>query len=319
VADRVVVMNAGEIVESGTVRGVLKNPVHPYTRKLIAAAPGRGEFRDGAASVAPVEPLLSVRGLRKTYGHFVALEGADFDLKPGETLAIVGESGSGKSTLAKTLLRLEEPTAGAAHYKGRDLMTLSRRDLFAMRREIQMVFQDPTQSLNPRMTVSQLISEAWVIHPELLPRARWKDRVVELLGLVGLPAEHVTRYPHQLSGGQRQRIAIARALALEPKLIICDEAVSALDVSIQSQVIKLLARLRSEFNLSYLFIAHDLPVVRDFADRVIVMQGGRIVETGTTERVFTAPREAYTRALLEASPESDPDIQAERRRIRELA
>ena len=158
-----------------------------------------------------------------------------------------------------------------------------------MRREIQMVFQDPTQSLNPRMTVGQLISEAWAIHPDLLPKAKWRTASPSSSASSALPAEHARRYPHQFSGGQRQRIAIARALALDPKLIICDEAVSALDVSIQAQVIKLLEKLRRELNLSYLFIAHDLPVVRDFADRVIVMQGGNIVETGTTEQIFTAP------------------------------
>ena len=318
VADRVVVMNAGEIVESGSVRDVFKNPVHAYTRKLIGAAPGRGGFARAAGLFdAGPEPLLRVESVSKKYGSLMALQNASFFLMPGETLAIVGESGSGKSTLAKTLLLLEEPTSGAAFYKGRDLFALTAKDLFAMRREIQMVFQDPTQSLNPRMTVSQLISEAWAIHPELLPKARWADRVAELLGLVGLPPDHARRYPHQFSGGQRQRIAIARALALDPRLIICDEAVSALDVSIQAQVIKLLETLRRELNLSYLFIAHDLPVVRDFADRVIVMQGGNIVETGTAEQIFTAPSQAYTRALLDASLEADPDIQAERRRVRE--
>jgi peptide/nickel transport system ATP-binding protein len=208
---------------------------------------------------------------------------------------------------------------GAAFYKGRDLFRLAPKKLFAVRREIQMVFQDPTQSLNPRMTVSQLISEAWAIHPELLPKAKWADRVAELLTLVGLSPDHARRYPHQFSGGQRQRIAIARALALDPQLIICDEAVSALDVSIQAQVINLLAELRRDLNLSYLFIAHDLPVVRDFADRIIVMQGGNIVETGTTEQIFTTPSQPYTRALLDASLEADPDIQAERRRIRAMA
>jgi peptide/nickel transport system ATP-binding protein len=319
VASRVLVMNAGEIVERGSVREVFKNPVHSYTQKLIGAAPGRGGFaRPNGASAPHPEPLLRVEDVSKKYGSLLALQKASFSLMPGETLAIVGESGSGKSTLAKTLLLLEEPTSGAAFYKGRDLFRLTPRDLFAMRREIQMVFQDPTQSLNPRMTVSQLISEAWAIHPKLLPKAKWRDRVAELLGLVGLTPDHARRYPHQFSGGQRQRIAIARALALDPRLIICDEAVSALDVSIQAQVIRLLAKLRRELNLSYLFIAHDLPVVRDFADRVIVMQGGNIVETGTTEQIFTAPLQTYTRALLDASLEADPDIQAERRRVREL-
>lgn len=312
VANRVVVMNGGEIVESGSVRDVLKNPVHPYTRKLIAAAPGRGGFSQSQSTSAP-EPLLRVESVSKSYGNFPALQKASFSLMPGETLAVVGESGSGKSTLAKTLLLLEQPNSGAAFYKGRDLFAMTPRDLFAMRREIQMVFQDPSQSLNPRMTVSQLISEAWAIHPDLLPKAKWNDRVAELLGLVGLSPDLARRYPHQFSGGQRQRIAIARALALDPRLIICDEAVSALDVSIQAQVIELLESLRRELSLSYLFIAHDLPVVRDFADRVIVMQGGSIVEIGTTEQIFTAPSQPYTRALLDASLDADPDIQAERR------
>jgi peptide/nickel transport system ATP-binding protein len=321
VASRVLVMHAGEIVERGSVREVFKNPVHAYTQKLIGAAPGRGDFapRTNGASAPHPEPLLRVEEVSKRYGSLLALQKASFSLMPGETLAVVGESGSGKSTLAKTLLLLEEPSSGAAFYKGRDLFRLPARDLFAMRREIQMVFQDPTQSLNPRMTAAQLISEAWAIHPELLPKAKWADRVAELLGLVGLAPDHARRYPHQFSGGQRQRIAIARALALDPRLIICDEAVSALDVSIQAQVIRLLAKLRRELNLSYLFIAHDLPVVRDFADRVIVMQGGNIVEIGTTEQIFTAPAQAYTRALLDASLEADPDVQAERRRVRALA
>ncbi|MDZ4136640.1 MAG: ATP-binding cassette domain-containing protein, partial [Paracoccaceae bacterium] len=253
-----------------------------------------------------------------TYGVFDALIDADFTLEQGETLAIVGESGSGKSTLAKTLLRLEEPTRGTAIYKGRDLFALTPRELFAMRRDIQMVFQDPTQSLNPRMTVYQLISEAWVIHPDILPRARWRDRVAELLQQVGLSPEHTHRYAHQFSGGQRQRIAIARALALEPRIIVCDEAVSALDVSIQAQVIELLDDLRKRLGLSYIFIAHDLPVVRDFADRVIVMQGGRIVEQGSARQIFDAPREPYTRNLLAASLDPDPAVQAARRASRQI-
>ncbi|EPR07343.1 ABC transporter ATP-binding protein, partial [Agrobacterium radiobacter DSM 30147] len=309
IADRVVVMEKGVLVEAGTVREVYRNPQHPYTRKLISAAPGRGDMHEPQATG---EALLSVRDVRKRYGAFEALKGVSFDLMEGETIAVVGESGSGKSTLARILLRLDEPDTGSALWKGRDLFKLPPAELFALRRDLQMVFQDPTQSLNPRMTVFQLISEAWVIHPEILPKARWRERVAELLHQVGLSPEHMRRYPHQFSGGQRQRIAIARALALEPKLIICDEAVSALDVSVQAQVIALLDKLRREMGLSFIFIAHDLPVVRDFADHVMVMQRGEVVEFGTVRQVFEAPREAYTRALLSASLDPDPDMQSQR-------
>ncbi len=310
IADRVVVMNAGEIVEQGTVDEVYHHPKHPYTRKLIAAAPGQGAMSEG---IAATEPLLRLENVSKRYGAFEALKGVSFDLMPGETVAVVGESGSGKSTTAKVLLRLEEPSGGQAFYRGRDLFALSPRELYEMRRDIQMVFQDPTQSLNPRMSVYSLISEAWVIHPDILPKARWRERVAELLQQVGLLPEHMHRYPHQFSGGQRQRIAIARALALEPRIIVCDEAVSALDVSIQAQVIALLSDLQDRLGISFIFIAHDLPVVRDFADRVIVMQGGRIVEQGDVRQIFDAPREPYTRALLAASLDPDPAVQAERR------
>ncbi|MGE6740582.1 ABC transporter ATP-binding protein [Allorhizobium pseudoryzae] len=312
IADRVVVMEKGALVESGTVRDVYKNPTHPYTQKLIGAAPGRGAMHEDEQKG---EVLLQVRDVRKSYGAFEALKGVSFDLMAGQTLAIVGESGSGKSTLARVLLRLDEPDAGSALWQGRDLFRLSPKELYRLRRDLQMVFQDPTQSLNPRMTVFQLISEAWVIHPDILPRARWRERVAQLLQQVGLSPDHMRRYPHQFSGGQRQRIAIARALALEPRLIICDEAVSALDVSVQAQVIDLLDRLRQETGISFIFIAHDLPVVRDFADQVMVMQKGRIVELGGVRQIFEAPREAYTQALLAASLDPDPDVQA-RHRVR---
>ncbi len=310
-ADRVVVMNAGQVVETGTARQVYHNPQHPYTRKLIAAAPGKGEMRVGGSSRPP---LLEARSVSKTYGDVPALKEANFTLHAGQTLAIVGESGSGKSTLARTILQLETPTGGEALWKGEDLFKMGRKQLFSLRRQMQMVFQDPTQSLNPRMSVFELISEAWAIHKDLVPKSQWRDRVADLLMQVGLHADHAQRYPHQFSGGQRQRIAIARALALEPELIVCDEAVSALDVSIQAQVIELLNRLRTELGIAFLFIAHDLPVVRDFADDVIVMQNGRIVEIGTARQIFNNPQQPYTRRLLAAGLEPDPDIQAARRK-----
>ena len=316
IADRVVVMNAGRIVESGNAAEVYRNPQHPYTKKLIDAAPGKGEMPGEQERKG--EPLLSAIGLHKTYGAFHSLKGVDISIMPGETVAVVGESGSGKSTLARAILRLDDPNSGQVLYRGRDLLAMSPRALFGLRRDLQMVFQDPTHSLNPRMTVFQLISEAWAIHPGILPKARWKERVAELLVKVGLKPDMAERYPHQFSGGQRQRIAIARALAMEPKLIVCDEAVSALDVSIQAQVIALLDGLRREFGLSYLFIAHDLPVVRDFADRVVVMRGGEIVEEGPVRQIFDAPAHPYTRALLAASLDPDPEIQAARRAARNL-
>ncbi len=314
VADRVVVMNSGQIVETGSASQVYHNPVHPYTKKLIGAVPGSGQMT--APLQTDMKPLLEINGLTKYFGAFAALHSANLTVLPGETVAIVGESGSGKSTLAKTLLRLEVATSGEALYEGRDLVTISPQELYKLRRDIQMVFQDPTQSLNPRMTVYDIISEAFIIHPDILPKAQWRDRVRELLDQVGLEAGHMHRYPHQFSGGQRQRIAIARALALEPRLIVCDEAVSALDVSIQAQVIDLLTRLQDELGLSYLFIAHDLPLVRDFAHRVVVMQGGKIVEQGPVAQIFENPRMDYTRNLMAASLNPDPDIQAQRRDAR---
>jgi peptide/nickel transport system ATP-binding protein len=241
------------------------------------------------------------------------LKDVSFELMKGETLAVVGESGSGKSTVAKAILRLIEADSGKALWQGKDLFTMPPRELYAMRRKIQMVFQDPTQSLNPRMSIYQIISEAWVIHPEILPKARWRERVAELLVQVGLQPEHAARYPHQFSGGQRQRIAIARALALEPEMIIADEAVSALDVSIQAQVIALLDKLKRELGIAFIFIAHDLPVVRDFADHVMVMEKGRVVERGTVREIFENPREPYTRRLLAAGLDPDPDVQRARR------
>jgi len=310
IADRVVVMSKGEIVEAGTPREVYHNAQHPYTRQLIGAAPGRGEIKllDAAAPV-----LLETRKLCKTYGEFTALKDVSLVLHRGQSLAVVGESGSGKSTLARAILRLEQADSGEAIWKGQNLLSMNAKELLARRGEIQMVFQDPTQSLNPRMSVYQLIAEGWDIHRLLPDRKARQGRVGELLAQVGLQPEHAARYPHQFSGGQRQRIAIARALALEPELIICDEAVSALDVSIQAQVIALLNDLKERLGISFLFIAHDLGVVRDFADTVIVMKAGEIVERGPTTQIFDAPQHEYTRRLLAANLDPDPDIQAQRR------
>jgi peptide/nickel transport system ATP-binding protein len=310
IADRVVVMNKGEIVETGDTREVYHNPQHAYTQKLIAAAPGKGEIR---ILDADTPLLLDAKKLCKIYGTFAALKDVSLTLARGQSLAVVGESGSGKSTLARTLLRLEQADSGQALWKGRDLITLPARELLGCRREIQMVFQDPTQSLNPRMSVYQLIAEGWDIHKLMPEKGKRRARVIELLEQVGLSAEHVDRYPHQFSGGQRQRIAIARALALEPELIICDEAVSALDVSIQAQVIALLDGLRQRLGISFLFISHDLGVVRDFADTVIVMKAGEIVERGPTAQIFEAPQHPYTQRLLAANLDPDPDVQAQRR------
>ena len=275
--------------------------------------------------VDPSAPLLRVRGLRKNYpmgrrGTFgprqtlQAVADVSFDIARGETLGLVGESGCGKSTVAKLIARLLEPTGGEIVYEGRDLCGLSKEDTRQLRRRIQIVFQDPYASLNPRMTVGEIISEAWRVFPGILERQLWQDRTVELLRRVGLHADDSSRYPHQFSGGQRQRIGIARALAPNPEFIICDEPVSALDVSVQAQVINLLADLQDDFRLSYLFIAHDLSVVRHVCDRVLVMYLGRIVEAGPTHRVYERPTHPYTQALLSSVPICNPFGREDRRR-----
>ncbi|MBQ1070811.1 ABC transporter ATP-binding protein, partial [Micromonospora sp. D75] len=253
---------------------------------------------------------------KKTIGHVKAVDGVSFDLKAGETLGVVGESGCGKSTLARVLMNLEKPTGGQVLYKGQDISKLSGGALRRLRRQIQLVMQDPYTSLNPRMTVGDLIGEPFEIHPEVAPRGSRRTKVKELLDLVGLNPEHINRYPHQFSGGQRQRIGIARALALRPEVIVCDEPVSALDVSIQAQVMNLLEKLQGEFGLSYVFIAHDLSVVRHLSDRVAVMYLGKMVEIGTEDEIYERPTHPYTQALLSAVPVPDPTVRESKAVIR---
>ncbi|HKT00529.1 MAG TPA: dipeptide ABC transporter ATP-binding protein [Rugosimonospora sp.] len=269
------------------------------------------------------EPILSATNLVKHFpsrrGAVRAVDGVSLDLHPGETLGVVGESGCGKSTLARLLLRLETPTAGRVTFEGRDVHRMSGPELRRLRRGVQMVLQDPYTSLNPRMTVGAIVGEPFAIHRDAAPRGERRTRVRELLDLVGLNPEHINRYPHQFSGGQRQRIGIARALALRPSVLVCDEPVSALDVSVQAQVLNLLARLQRELGLAYLFIAHDLAVVRQVCDRVAVMYLGKIVETGTGAEIYQRATHPYTQALLAAAPVPDPAVARARRGAVRLA
>ncbi|MFB9393211.1 ABC transporter ATP-binding protein [Streptomyces coeruleoprunus] len=287
--------------------------------EAVAPAPGT----TGAAR----EPILQVKDLVKHYpltrgvlfkkqiGAVKAVDGVSFDLRAGETLGTVGESGCGKSTVARMLVNLERPTSGQILYQGEDITRLSGRALKAVRRNIQMVFQDPYTSLNPRMTVGDIIGEPYEIHPEAAPKGDRRRKVQDLLDVVGLNPEFINRYPHQFSGGQRQRIGIARGLALQPQIIVADEPVSALDVSVQAQVVNLLERLQNEFGLSYVFIAHDLSIVRHISDRVGVMYLGRIIETGTDTEIYDHPTHPYTQALLSAVPVPDPEAREHRERI----
>ena len=257
---------------------------------------------------------------RRPDGAAPALDDVSLELRAGETLAVVGESGSGKSTLARIVMGLQAPTSGTVAYRGAALATMGRAERAGYRRQVQLVFQDPETSLSPRLKVSAIVAEGWIANPGIVARRDRPERIRELLALVGLSPRHADRYPHELSGGQRQRLGIARALAVDPSVLVCDEPVSSLDVSVQAQIINLFQRLKRELDVSYVFIAHDLAVVRHLSDRAAVLAHGRLVESGPTEQVFDHPREAYTRRLLASVPRQPPPLSAARlRRIQEAA
>ena len=361
-ADKVVVMYKGKIVEQGNVWDIFTNPQHPYTKGLLACRPplekrysflptvsdfmkidDQGNIIDNNISVEEFtkklviseserkakqkilfekEPVLKLKNL-KTYfpirngffggisSYVKAVNDVTFDVFPGETLGLVGESGCGKTTIGRTILRLEEPTEGSMIYKGQDIAKMNAEELREFRKEVQIIFQDPYSSLNPRMTIGNAIMEPMQVHNILASDDERKEKVKELLSKVSLDPSHFYRYPHEFSGGQRQRIGIARALAVDPKFIICDESVSALDVSVQAQVLNLLNDLKEEFGLTYIFISHDLSVVKYMSDRMVVMQEGKIEEMGDADQIYNSPKTEYTNRLIDAIPEGKlEDIKA---------
>ncbi|MGQ7278369.1 ABC transporter ATP-binding protein [Brevibacillus thermoruber] len=324
--DRVVVMKDGEIVETGTTEEIFATPRHPYTLKLLHALPRLDEKKK--AKPAPLvltrsdnnRPFIEVRSLKKYFdlgkGNILkAVNGVSFHINRGETLGVVGESGCGKSTTGRTILRLHEPTGGEVLYDGMSINRLSAKEMKIMRRYMQMIFQDPYASLNPRLRILDIIGEALDVQKLAGSKMERQKRVEELLDMVGLDPSFAMRYPHEFSGGQRQRIGIARALAVNPQFIVCDEPLSALDVSIQAQVVKLLEELQHRLGLTYLFIAHDLSMVKHISDRVAVMYMGKIVELAESEELYANPLHDYTKTLLAAIPVPDPRIESKKKRV----
>ena len=361
IADRVIVMYKGKIVEQGPVLDIFKNPQHPYTKGLLACRPPlgkrlsklptvsdfmkveNGEIIELESSVEDMikkvivtrdetdqrlkdlmvkKPILEVKNLKtyfpsksnffgKTLDYVKAVDDVSFDVYPGETLGLVGESGCGKTTLGRTILRLTPAYDGEVLFEGRNILNLSDKELTDLREDMQIIFQDPYSSLNPRMTIGNAILEPMQVHGLYGNDKARKEKVVDLLETVSLGAEHFNRYPHEFSGGQRQRICIARALSLNPRFIICDESVSALDVSVQAQVLNLLIKLRKDYDFTYIFISHDLSVVKFMSDRMVVMNKGEIEEMGQADEIYEHPQKEYTQKLISAIPKGElKDIQA---------
>ncbi|MGZ3776949.1 MAG: ABC transporter ATP-binding protein [Mucilaginibacter sp.] len=348
IADKVLVMYKGEIVEQAETKDIFTHPKHPYTRGLLACRPAPNlhlkklpvvadflesdtntaisiekiraqfayttdEITERKKKLYTAKPILKINELStwfplggslfsKQKGFVKAVNKVSFDVYPGETLGLVGESGCGKSTLGRSILRLIEPTSGGVNFDNTDLLKLGKQDMRRMRRDLQIIFQDPYSSLNPRLTVGDSLMEPLQVHQLYDNNTKRKKRVLELLERVNLPAEYFNRYPHEFSGGQRQRIVIARALALQPRFIICDESVSALDVSVQAQVLNLIRELQQEFNLTYIFISHDLSVIKHISDRVMVMNKGEIIETGDPDDIYYRPQMEYTKRLIDSIP-----------------